>query len=145
MFKSTLIAASLALSLSACGGGGGSSSAPVDNSQPIKDAIPGIVNNLPPAPKPFTGAFMSIEGVSVGFVAGSSPADAVMRLARIIEADTTKYEPLYKMMLSDAGLRVVVHGEKIGVGAASGLPIYAADKVFVVRLTSGGGIVIGDV
>jgi len=148
MKHSILTILSASLFLSACGGGGGSSNnAPIaDNSAAINAAIPGVANNVPlingQTPKPFTGAFMLIEGQSIGYVNATSPRAAVEVVARIVMGDVTKYSGFYKAMLSDAGMRVEVVGESMGKSLTTGVVMYAPNVVFVVKAMKDGTVVI---
>lgn len=138
MKHSILVVILLSEALAACGGGGSSPSTPVLSVAPVVVSVPTIGDK---PSKPFTGAFMAIEGKAVGFVAGTSPEGAVKALAQLVVNDPVAYAPLYQLLLSDKGLRITVYGESLGTGSVSGLPVYGPDVVYFVRLTSAGLIV----
>ena len=150
--KAILVAA-LSLSLVACGGG---SSAPAQDNRDsgtsaanntaaqAQAAIKAIADKVP-APKVYSGAYVSVAGVSQGFVAAPSEAALVRGLADAVVADPVKYSVYYKEMLSVQGLKIVVFGDSIKDaqgnvvrGAASGLVLYAPDTIFLATLRSDG-------
>lgn len=125
----------LVITLAACGGGG-TPSVP-DNSAAINAALTNIAKNTPTAPT-YTGAFTLIEGISSGYVSGTSDQDVVARLLTPILADPVKYAPLYKLLISDAGLKVTIVGENYGTSSINGLPLKYSDRVGIAKLLSTG-------
>jgi hypothetical protein len=133
----TTLAILLSIALTGCGGGG-STASPDNTATSAQQAIANIANGLP-APKPaFEGAFTSINGVSNGYIFGPSKQAIAEALGRSVSLQPTAFPEYYKALISDSGLRVTVYGEKIGTGAASGLPIYAADTIYTVTLRNDG-------
>lgn len=133
MFK-TFALVSILFTLAACGGGGASTPALPDSTQAIKDALDKVADKIP-ASKPFTGAFMAVNGTSIGYVSGKDKYDAVAFIAsRIMDAPTGANAEAYRLMLSDAGLRVVLFGESVGTSSINGVPLYAPDSHAVVTL-----------
>jgi hypothetical protein len=125
----------LAMLLGACGGGG-TPSVP-DNSAAINAALTNIAKNTPTVPA-YTGAFTLIEGISSGYVSGTSDQDVAARLLAPIVADPVKYAPLYKLLTSDAGLKVTIVGETVGTSSINGLPLKNPDRVGIAKLLSTG-------
>jgi len=141
MKHSFLAILSASLFLTACGGG---SSEPIqDHSRDVKAALPALVDQyVTTAPKPFTGAFMLLEGQSIGYVNATSPRAAVEAVTRVVMSDITKYSGFYQLMLSDKGMKVEVVGESTGKSAITGLTMYAPNMVFVVKVMKDGSVVI---
>jgi hypothetical protein len=136
MNKSLFFAAFLSASLAACGGGG--ASVP-DNSQAISDALHNI--NIPGVPStpaaPFTGAFLAVNGVAVGWVAGKDPYDAVSAAVTPVIDHPSTYPDLYKLLLSDAGLKVVVYGKITGTSPL-GVVQHEPDVTYTAKLMADG-------
>lgn len=139
-----------AVLLAACGGGGGSSApaqtASADITQPALAGAQAAADKATaslPAAKPFTGGFASVDGYSQGFVLGTSERDIAEKLGRAVAASPSIYGDFYKALLSDAGMRVVVFGASIGKSSINGAILYAADSVFIVKLTTNGVVVTG--
>lgn len=139
MKHSFLAILSTSMFLTACGGGG--NPAAPDYNSTANAAIPGIAANVPVS-KPFTGAFMLIEGQSVGYVAATSPRAAVELVTRVVMADVVKFAPWYQAMLSDKGMKVEVVGEASGKSSITGATLYAPNMVFVVKVTANNVVVI---
>lgn len=141
MKHSFLAVLSASLFLTACGGG---SSEPVqDHSRDVKAALPALIDQyVTTAPKPFTGAFMIVEGQSIGYINATSPRAAVELVARTVLADTTQWTTLYQAMLSDKGMKVEVVGESTGKSSITGLTMYAPNMVYVVKMMKDGSVVI---
>jgi tetrahydromethanopterin S-methyltransferase subunit E len=133
----TIIA--LSASLCACGGGGNSSgnAAPtIDQSAAINSALTNIAQTLPEAHKPFTGAFAAVNGISVGWIDGTSADDVANGIALAIAQNQAKFPNEYKAMLSDAGLAITVFGDITGTtkfGTVQSMP----DTHYVARMGKG--------
>jgi spermidine/putrescine-binding protein len=105
----------IALSTSLCACGGGGSTAPTsDNSAAINSAIANIAQTQPQPAKAFLGAFAAVNGVSVGYVDGSSVDDVAKSVALAIAQHQDKWPNEYKSMLSDAGMAITVFGDVTG-------------------------------
>jgi hypothetical protein len=85
---------------------------------------------------------MLVEGVGIGYVSATSRKAAVELVAGNVVADPVKYASYYKLLLSDGGLSVDVVGESVGTSSVSGLPLYAGNIKFMVKLLAGGAVVI---
>jgi hypothetical protein len=138
----SIITAAITLTLSACGGG---SSEPIqDHSATVAAAIPGIAANVPQThSKPFTGAFMSVQGQSLGYIVCASPRACAEAVARAVISDPAKFAEFYGLMLSDAGLKVTIFGESVGTSGINGATLYAPDVVYMVKLTANGIVISG--
>jgi hypothetical protein len=123
--------------LAACGGGGGSSATVPDNSAAISAALSTVASTIPVTPA-FTGAFTLVDGVSAGFVAGTSEKEVATTVANKIIASPSTYPNQYSLMLSDAGLKISIVGSAIGTSAITGLTLYAPNTVFTAKLRSDG-------
>lgn len=134
----TLLIVALAAALTACGGGG--SVAPPDNSQAIKAAADALTAKYPVAPK-FEGAFVSVDGISQGYVAGTSGEDIAKRLAATVQSDPVKYDTYYRKLLSADGLKIVVFGESTGTNQF-GVLTHKPDVVYTVKLAANGSLAI---
>lgn len=134
----TIIALTLAsLALSGCGGG--SSTSPPDNTAALAQAAIKAIADKTPEPAKYTGSFTAINNVSNGFVSGLGPAALAKGLAQTIVDNPAKWPDFYRLLISDAGLRITLYGESLHtVGAASGLPLYAPDTIFLATLRSDG-------
>lgn len=138
--KSQFTALLASLALLGCGGGS-STSAPDNTAALAQAAIKAIADKTPPA-KVFDGAFTAINGVSNGYVFGPSPAALAKGLAQNIAENPTKWPDFYRLLISDAGLKITLYGESLHtVGAASGLPLYAPDTIYIARLTTSGIVI----
>lgn len=134
----TFALVSILFTLTACGGG---ASTPIpDNTQAVKDALDKVADKLPvPASKPFTGAFMAVNGVSIGYVSGKDKYDAVAFVAsRVMDAPTGANAEPYRLMLSEAGLKVTLFGESTGTSSINGMPLYGPDSHATVTLRADG-------
>lgn len=146
MKRTSLVLSSAALSvfLTACGGGGSSPS-----QQPSASFVEHVVAGAQaaaeglPEVKPFAGGFVTVEGQSVGYVSGSSPKELAFKVGKEIVDNPVKYEPLYRILLSDKGLTVSIAGDRIATSAVTGAGIYGNPSVFVVKLTANGVVVTG--
>jgi hypothetical protein len=129
----------LCTSLCACGGGGnsnGNAASTIDQSAAINSALTNITQSLPAPSKPFTGAFAGVNGVSVGWIDGTSADDVAKWIAIAIAQNQDKFPTEYKAMLSDAGLAIVVYGEITGTtkfGTVQSMP----DTHYIARMGKG--------
>jgi hypothetical protein len=139
MYKA-FAAIALTASLAACGGGG-DVKAP-DISAAIQQALGNInVPSLPAAPA-FNGAFAAVNGVAVGYVAGSSETAVATAIAKGIADAPTTNAANYALLLSDAGLPIKIYGGLSNVKSSiTGAFIPLPDTNFVAKLTSGGLVV----
>lgn len=136
--KTIILAASLASSLAACGGGGGSGPTS-DQSAAINQAMTNIVQTLPAPAKAFTGAFCNVNGVSVGFVSGTSEDDVAKHIANNIAQDSLNNPDAYRVMLSDKGLSIVVMGADTGQKSSiTGVPLRYPDITYIAKMGKGG-------
>lgn len=132
-----ILTAALMLSLSGCGGGASGDASPDNTAATIQAAAKAIADKLPPA-KVYSGSFTIVNNVPNGFTAGTSERDVVTRLAKAVVADPTKWPELYRLLLSDAGLKISIVGESVGVSAITGYTLYAANTNYTVKLTGNG-------
>lgn len=127
--------------LSACGGGG--STPAVDNSAAIQQAISNIsvpgVSTTAPA---YTGAFVLVNNSAVGFVAGTSDDNVAMVAAKAVADNPKGQADNYKLLISDAGLKLTVVGGLTGTKSSiTGLLLSYPDIHYLAKLTTTGLIV----
>lgn len=135
--KTIVLAVSLASSLAACGGGG-SSGPTSDQSAAINQAMTNIVQTLPAPSKPFLGAFASVNGVSIGYVSGTSEDDVAKHIANNIAQDSLNNPDAYRAMLSDKGLSIVVMGADTGQKSSiTGVPLRYPDITYIAKIGKG--------
>lgn len=148
--KAQFTALLASLALLGCGGGSNSQSSPPDNTAALAQAAQNAAGaysaqHLQNTPPTYTGSFVTVSAagfsVAQGFISGTSERNVVEALAKAIVAEPVKNAAYYQAMLSDAGLTFRLMGEKVGTGIASGLPLYAPDTIYTVKLTANGLVI----
>lgn len=141
--KTLPVLTALAITLTGCGGG--SSTSPPDNIAALAQAAIKNIASQVPEPTKYTGSFVTVSAagfsVAQGFILGTSERNVVEKLAQSIVAEPVKNAVYYTALLGDSGLRFILMGDKVGVSAINGMPLYAPDTVYVVKLTSSGLII----
>lgn len=151
--KTLLVLTALAMTLTGCGGGSSgansTSSAP-DNTAALAQAAQNAAGNYAaqhpaPATVPYTGSFVTVSAagfsVAQGFILGTSERNVVEKLAQSIVAEPVKNAVYYTALLGDSGLRFILMGDKVGVSAINGMPLYAPDTIYIAKLASSGLVI----
>lgn len=135
----------LLAALTIVGCGGGSSTSPPDNT--AAQAQQSIANIAAKTPEPakYTGSFVTVSAagfsVAQGFILGTSERNVVEKLAQSIVAEPVKNAVYYTALLGDSGLRFILMGDKVGVSAINGMPLYAPDTIYIAKLASSGLVI----
>lgn len=142
-FATKMMAAAITVSLAACGGGGASNVNLSSQAAAIDQAITNIAQNTPAPAPAYSGSFCAVNGVSIGFVSGTSEDAVAMSIAKSIANAPSTNAANYKLLLSDSGLSITLFGAMIPgqKSAITGLPLYDPNVNYVAKLTSSGLVV----